>query len=235
MPVPQDSLNHAEAALSFSSRTNIPIPSQSRDTDFTHTDSASTSTTHSYPPTPPPALVVQPPSPTSVHAKLDQVPHEPLRKLHGPPPTQITDFVLAPLSSHRVSVPAEGGSIFTRALSALRSHKPSHSNSFTLSRLPPVTPLSPPPPYATNTPVTIPSQSSTSTTPPPPLLVFHDRTPVLTVRSITGMLEIDQTEERLLGVESSFWVAIALTYLEFLEEREVRYLSSVFSYQTFNC
>lgn len=55
----------------------------------------------------------------------------------------------------------------------------------------------------------------------PPVLVFHDRTPVLTVRSLTGLIEIEQTEEQLLGVETSFWIAVALTYLEFLEEREV--------------
>lgn len=54
-----------------------------------------------------------------------------------------------------------------------------------------------------------------------PLLTFHDHTPVLTVRSITGLLEIDIEEERLLGIDTSFWIAVALTYLEFLEEREV--------------
>lgn len=54
-----------------------------------------------------------------------------------------------------------------------------------------------------------------------PLLTFHDQTPVLTVRSLTGLLEIDRSEEILLGVDTSFWIAIALTYLEFLEEREV--------------
>lgn len=55
-----------------------------------------------------------------------------------------------------------------------------------------------------------------------PLLTFHDQTPVLTVRSFTGLLEIEKSEEVLLGVDTSFWVAVALTYLEYLEEREVR-------------
>ena len=55
----------------------------------------------------------------------------------------------------------------------------------------------------------------------PPLLVFHDRTPFLTVRSLTGLIEIDDTEVQLLGVDTNFWIAIVLTYLEFLEEREV--------------
>jgi len=54
-----------------------------------------------------------------------------------------------------------------------------------------------------------------------PLLVFHDQTPVLTVRLLTGTLEIEKTEEVLLGVDTSFWIAVALTYLEFLQEREV--------------
>jgi hypothetical protein len=54
-----------------------------------------------------------------------------------------------------------------------------------------------------------------------PLLVFHDQTPVLTVRSLTGLIEIDKAEESYLGVDTSFWIVIALTYLEFLEEREV--------------
>jgi len=54
----------------------------------------------------------------------------------------------------------------------------------------------------------------------PPLLVFHDHTPFLTVRSLTGLIEIDDTEVQLLGVDTSFWIAIVLTYLEFLEDRE---------------
>lgn len=54
-----------------------------------------------------------------------------------------------------------------------------------------------------------------------PLVTFLDQTPVLTVRSLTGLLEIEESEEVLLGVDTSFWIAVALTYLEFLEEREV--------------
>ncbi|KAF9239411.1 hypothetical protein BU15DRAFT_74568 [Melanogaster broomeanus] len=37
---------------------------------------------------------------------------------------------------------------------------------------------------------------------------------------VTGLLEIDRAEERMLGIDPSFWIAVALTYLEFLEERE---------------
>lgn len=105
----------------------------------------------------------------------------------------------------------------------LKNHRPSHSNSFTLGRIPVSTPLSPPPPYAATSLATetprLPEVPATPTC--PTVLVFHDRTPVLTVRSLTGLIELEQTEEQLLGVETSFWIAVALTYLEFLEEREV--------------
>jgi len=43
---------------------------------------------------------------------------------------------------------------------------------------------------------------------------------VLTIRSVTGLLELDEQAERDLGVAQSFWIAIALTYLDFLEDRE---------------
>ncbi|KAF7345002.1 hypothetical protein MVEN_01663000 [Mycena venus] len=56
---------HPSGALLFSSRTNIPtVP----DTPARE----SSSTVHSYPPTPPPAVVVHPPTPASVQAKLEQ-------------------------------------------------------------------------------------------------------------------------------------------------------------------
>jgi len=43
---------------------------------------------------------------------------------------------------------------------------------------------------------------------------------------LTGLIEIDTKEERSLGVETSFWIAMALSYLEFLEERE-SYLAAI--------
>ena len=119
--------------------------------------------------------------------------------------------------------PANNTSFFTRAFSILKSHQPSHSNSFTLSRLLAPNPLSSPPPYASSVPLVLEVAPTDNAPLPlhPPLLVFHDRTPFLTVRSLTGLIEIDDTEEQLLGVDTSFWIAIVLTYLEFLEEREV--------------
>ena len=131
--------------------------------------------------------------------------------------------MLAPSSAQPIQQSANT-SFFARAFSALKRHQPSHSNSFTLSRLLTPGPLSSPPPYASTVPL-VPEAASAdnvSLTLHPPLLVFHDRTPLLTFRSLTGLIEVDKAEEQLLGVDTSFWIAVALTYLEFLEEREVR-------------
>ncbi|KAF5361431.1 hypothetical protein D9758_006120 [Tetrapyrgos nigripes] len=54
-----------------------------------------------------------------------------------------------------------------------------------------------------------------------PLLTYHDHTSSLTFRSMTGLLEIDQAEEQLLGIDTSFWIAAALAYLDFLSDRGV--------------
>ncbi|KAG5644288.1 hypothetical protein DXG03_008774 [Asterophora parasitica] len=214
IPVPRTSPQYADAALSFSSRTSIPLG------DIASQAHQSVSSAHSYPPTPP-AVSVQPPSPKSVKAKLESTPKERPRTL-GKPPSQVTQFILTPHST-QVSHPTSN-SIFARALSVLKNHRPSHSNSFTLSRVPATNPLSPPPPYASTlsqvTPVDNSRLSVLGPALPPPVLVFHDQTPILTVRSITGLIEIEKTEEQMLGVDVSFWIAVALTYLEFLEERE---------------
>lgn len=219
IPVSRTSPHYTDAALSFTSRTNITGPFQGGDTP--ESGRASSSSVHSYPPSPPVALV-NPPSPSTVHAELQETPKSQKQKL-ALSLTQVTQFLLSPHSTQPVQ--PTSSSIFARALSVLKNHRPSHSNSFTLSRIPVTTntPLSPPPPYVgtPGTPAEI-SQTSTanlSVAPPPPVLVFHDRTPVLTVRSLTGLIEIDRTEEQLMGVETSFWIAVALTYLEFLEER----------------
>ena len=53
---------------------------------------------------------------------------------------------------------------------------------------------------------------------------------MFTARSITGLLELDERAERELGVAQSFWIAIALTYLDFLEDREVRPTDGVHRY-----
>jgi len=206
IPVPQTAQYHAEAALSFSSRTNIPGATAqliSEKTNFNTQDdgddieASSSASIHSYPP-----------ASTAVSSGESAL---------KPIPTQITQFVLTPSSVQPIQQSANS-SFFARAFSILKSHQPSHSNSFTLSRLL----ASSPPPYASSVPL-VPEVASADNVPlplHPPLLVFHDRTPFLTVRSLTGLIEIDKTEEQLLGVDTSFWIAMVLTYLEFLEERE---------------
>ncbi|PFH45622.1 hypothetical protein AMATHDRAFT_8901 [Amanita thiersii Skay4041] len=221
------------------------LPSASSSTHFISQDDSSRSSIHSYPPTPPTvSVVIRPPSPSgsiSPPPSSQSPPHEadvtsqgmmtttsnssrpdppPLRHR---PPTLITQFILAPLSISP-QVPTTT-TFITRALSMLKSHRPSHSRSFTLSRVPVVTPMSPPPPYSSRSNVAL-MDGATASPPlslaPPlvPLLVLHDRTPVLTIGSFTGLIELDHVEERTLGVDRSFWIAVALTYLEFLEERE---------------
>ncbi|KIM42006.1 hypothetical protein M413DRAFT_10822 [Hebeloma cylindrosporum] len=234
VPIPCTSPFHTDAALSLKTRTNvssIPLVPPAMDSQITLQDnaSASSSTTsvHSYPPTPTAGANAQPLSPT--HAKspgyFDQ---STIRRRSKPIPSPFpTEFLLTP-SSTQPAQELQNASFFTRALSVLRSHRPSHSNSFTLSRIVPPD-KAPPPPYAADNRVTADAAQCTDVIqeqqqPQPylhtPLLVFHDQTPVLTVRSLTGLIEMDKAEESYLGVDTSFWIAVALTYLEFLEERE---------------
>ncbi|KAJ7657776.1 hypothetical protein DFH06DRAFT_454127 [Mycena polygramma] len=196
---------HPPGALLFSSRTNIPTVSDA-------STRVSTSTAHSYPPTPPPAVVVHPPTPASVTAKLEQAQG---KQRHQPPPTQVTEFVLAPYTSEVLK--PEQMSFFQRALSAIKSQTAGPSYSFTLARVTPPTSPAPPTPIPSPVDSTVPLAAPLAL---PPLLTFHDRTPTMTVGTVTGVIEIDQTEERTLGVDSSFWIAVALTYLEFLQEKE---------------
>ena len=166
------------------------------ESDTTLTDQVSPAAIHSYPPTPT-ASSSAPSSPRMPPSKLDGT-----GRVGRKRQTRISPFLLAPHSHTHVPQPEQQPSFFGRVFSTLRNHAPSHSLSFTLSAI-----LSNPP------------------QPPPtpaPLLTFHDRTPVLTVRSVTGLLELDERVERDLGVTHSFWIAIALTYLDFLEDREVR-------------
>ncbi|KXN90397.1 hypothetical protein AN958_04266 [Leucoagaricus sp. SymC.cos] len=230
-PVPRASPYHVDGSLTFSSRTNpTPLPNGTPDPpqrSLTLQDDSSQASIHSYPPTPP-ATHLCPPSANSISSKKEATGAQ----------SQVTQFILAPLATSSPRSPThQQQSLFSRALSMLKSHSPSNSNSFTLSRVPLNTPLSPPPPYVLNLPAADASRStliSMNSPPDPsvgsaltvaplhtPLLTFHDQTPVLTVRSLTGLLEMDKSEEVLLGVDTSFWVAVALTYLEFLEEREV--------------
>ncbi|KAG7442692.1 uncharacterized protein BT62DRAFT_982397 [Guyanagaster necrorhizus] len=205
-PVSPTSPHHVDAALSFFSRTNMPYLREPEEA-FTFQEGSSSLSVHSYPPTPPPP----PPGSSSPSSSIKSEEYFGRNK-HKP---QVSEFILAPHSSQHVET-TEDSTIFARAFAALRNHKPSHSNSFTLSRVaqPPVSP----PPYASD-PVLAPTERPKSIL-CPPLLVFHDRTPVYSVASFTGTIEFDRAEEGLVGVDTSFWIAVALTYLEFLAERE---------------
>jgi len=166
------------------------------ESDTTLTDQVLSPVAHSYPPTPTASSSV-PSSPRIPPSKL-----EGSGRIGRKRQTRISPFLLAPNSHTHVPQPDQQPSFFGRVLSTFRNHAPSHSLSFTLSPILPTPPQSPPTPT--------------------PLLTFHDRTPVLTVRSVTGLLELDERVERDLGVAQSFWIAVALTYLDFLEDREVR-------------
>ncbi|KAF8312347.1 hypothetical protein DL93DRAFT_2229075 [Clavulina sp. PMI_390] len=54
----------------------------------------------------------------------------------------------------------------------------------------------------------------------PPVLTYHDTTPFLSAARSTGTIELDHGVARCLGVEPSWWIAVALAYVEFLEARD---------------
>ncbi|KAI6160222.1 hypothetical protein EDD17DRAFT_1603735 [Pisolithus thermaeus] len=223
LPVPRSSPDYADAALYFSCRTNNlplspPSTSISPKKSGISRDSVDSDTTvvHSYPPTPPVAPIVTPPSPRSLSTKLDEIgpsPANSARTQAKPIPSRIAQFLLAPHSTPHIPIPQQTDqtSFITRAVSLFKNHKPSHSLSFTLTPVDNIRRLK-----------TAGSSQSHHLIPqsPTPLLVFHDTTPVLTFRSMTGLLEINRAEEHMLGVETSFWIAVSLSYLEFLEDRE---------------
>ena len=181
---------------------------------------------HSYPPTPPagPVVLVQPPSPRTVHAKLSSVSLSPPRTLQraassssssAPTPASVTHFVLTPRD--RLPDPAAPAaaapSLFSRLVAALRSNAPAHDYSFVLAPVPQAPPLAQGAAQGQG--------QGQGRLAPAPLLAFHDQTPVWTARCSSGVLEMDEDQCRVLGVEPAFYVAVALTYLEFLEDREV--------------
>jgi len=222
IPVPQNAPYHADAALSFSARTNmpvlspviLPIPSQVSVVEDDN-ESISSASVHSYPPTP-----------TTSTSPTLKVPtgYGTSSTLTLPRRSQTSRFILAPLSAAPAHTSGTTSSFLGRALSVLKNHTPAQSNSFTLSRVLPPSPSSPPPPYQASTGETYQSAPAITEAAPlhSPLLTFHETTSLFQFRSATGMLELDRTEEELLGIDASFWIAVALTYLEFLEDREVR-------------
>ncbi len=229
IPVPPSSPYHSPGSLKFSCRTNVaspppvsssqPSPSprvpgsshSSTDSDVTLTDATSGqfSQTHTYPPAPtPPSALVAPPSPSAVHAKLDQ-----LAQRHPRTRPVISQFILSPHTQVSATPASEG--LFSRALRALRNSAPTQTNSFSLGPLP-------------DGPTLTPTEgthhhfhSSQIAHGPTPFVTFHDTTPVFSVGSSTGVFEVHIDEVGKLGVDLGFWIAIALAYGEFLGDREV--------------
>lgn len=173
---------------------------------------SSENTAHSYPPTPPFS-----PSEEAASKSPSLVPHA---------SSEVRQFILAPHSSPHVPQ-QESSSFLSRAFAAFKNHKPSHSLSFTLCPLPRNETVDsqtnaseqPASPHCHS-----PSLSAIVPPSPEPILTFHDRTPLWTLGSSTGLMEIDTALERETGVDRSFWVCIALAYMEFLTEREASIL-----------
>jgi len=216
-PVPKTSPFYVEGALSFQCRVNsrksakledCPSVEKSSMESLTPTLTESLdNTAHSYPPTPPF-------SPSSE----EETSKSPSLITHGS--SEVRQFLLAPHSSPHVPQ-QESSSFLSRALAAFKNNKPSHSLSFTLCPLP----LNNIPNLQTNELSASSHLHSLSLgaiihPSPDPLLTFHDRTPLWTFGSSTGLMEIDVALEREAGVNRSFWVCLALAYMEFLTERE---------------
>ncbi|KIJ25374.1 hypothetical protein M422DRAFT_38812 [Sphaerobolus stellatus SS14] len=155
-----------------------------------------TATSHSYPPSPPQTLSSQNLSVPNVESIRAKLGSISQRKLGT-----VRHFGLVPrLPGHPASASAASG-FFSRALSYITPRLPIRSSySFILSPLL--------------------SVGITS-----PLLTFTDQTPTFSV-SVSGLLEVNEGVDRLLGIDTSFWITISLAYLEFLEDRE-SYLAAV--------
>ena len=229
-PVPTSSPYHLPGSLKFSWRKNVvpashpnspatilsPSPRlprasshSSTDSDVTLTDAPNgqVSPTHTYPPAPtPPRAVVSPPSPSAVHAKLDQL---------ARPRVMISQFILLPHTHAAATAPASEG-LFSRALRALKNSAPAHSNSFTLCPLP-----DGPAPTAEATHHHHLSRAAFGLA---PLLTFEDTTPIFSVGSSTGVFEIHLDDIEKFGLDLGFWIAVALAYCEFVGDREVSWI-----------
>ena len=212
-PTPPDS-EHLDGSLWFSCRAHSPAsvtkPSESvRSSMETASSSSETAVSHSYPPTPSSSE-----DPSTY--PLDSKPHNSASVHPNPPMHRRSCVIKILLSPHSTASQhaAENQSIFNKALSLLRNHKPSHSASFTLCALFPDT------------------EAASSVDTSVPLVTFHDRTPVFTFHATTGILEINRDLEAALDIDRSFWVAASLAYMDFLRDREVSAWSSGFSAST---
>lgn len=154
---------------------------------------------HSYPPTPPVA-----PSPSSSQILSGPSAHEINLKLNSiapPKPSTVTRFVLYP------SLPNDSSAAVSQSPIALFSRA--------LSYITPTLPIRPTASFTLLPALSRPGDMAV------PLLTFTDRTPTFSVLT-TGLLEINKGLERQMSIDPAFWVTVALAYLEFLAERDVR-------------
>ncbi|THH05684.1 hypothetical protein EW145_g4624 [Phellinidium pouzarii] len=229
--MPASSPFHAEAALTFSTRINpqkrkdlslaaasatvrsVSPPSDSTKSSMETVTSSSETVVHSYPPTPSPTAtaVKQPPSPATVHAKLDTISASQKPIATAAPVSAVKQFLLAPHSSPHVPQP-EDTSLLTKALSMLKNNKPSHSLSFTLCPLP-------------SSDLSSPSSSDVQQSSPAHIGHFkrHSlaRLGEIVPPSPPSLFTFHDPMEREFGVDRSFWITLALVYMEFLTEREL--------------
>lgn len=188
-----------DGSLSFSVRTFESFPPPS-DVELSTTDVQITVTEHSYPPNPP-HLPSRSSSQTLTVPSQEQTKAQ-ISTLPSPKSCMIRQFILTPSLLAPASTGA--GTLFSRALSYITPKLPIRATySFSLF---PISPVS----------------GSTS-----PLLTFTDRTSTFSVAT-TGLIEVNKGMERQLGINPSFWIALALAYLEFLADRDVS-LSLVFT------
>lgn len=155
---------------------------------------------HCYPPSP---STVQPPPATTT-----TITTQPPAQLNNNHPksnktassttqnTSITRFLLSPSIPSPV-LPTAGLSVFLNRALAIFSPPIRARVSFYL------------------TPVYSPGETSS-----PPLLSFVEQTSTFSVAT-AGTLTIDKAFEQKMGVETAFWVAVSLAYLEFLSDRDV--------------
>ncbi|OJA10116.1 hypothetical protein AZE42_11723 [Rhizopogon vesiculosus] len=197
LPMPRSSPSYIDAAPSFSCRTNAPPDLQSS-SNTSKTSEDSISTVHSYPPTPPAALIViTPPTPQSVNVRLEEIPPSsiaPQKCDSSPQATKMSQFLLTP------TVDIFKQSTFANSIVYAHAIQPKPQSQSTQCGKSDVTD------YSSN---------------PDALLDLPRSHPLLTAASVTVLLEIDRAEERMLGVDTSFWIAVALAYWEFLEDREM--------------
>ncbi|GJJ07741.1 hypothetical protein Clacol_001946 [Clathrus columnatus] len=154
------------------------------------------SSTHSYPPSPSiQSPTIRTPSITSPPPiKINELNVKLNKSIPSPTNVNVTRFLLSPSLPLPISPTAGVGGFLSRTLAFLSPPIKAHV-SFSLA------------------PVSAQGEPSS------PLLTFVEQTSTFSVAT-AGILAIDKTIERQMGIESTFWVAVSLAYLEFLSDRD---------------